>query len=59
MNRKIFSWILCWIIGAIIWAIVAWINYIEGKTGIASIQAFLSVSFFIKAVVNYKKNNSK
>lgn len=55
MNKKELAWILCWVIGAIIWAIVAWISFTEGKVGFAVIQVILSVSFVIKAVINYMK----
>ena len=54
MSKKKLTWVLCWVIGAIIWAITAWFSFAEGKVGFASIQAILSVSFVIRAVINMK-----
>lgn len=60
MNKKKYVGMLCWFIGAIIWAAIAWSNFSDGRVIIASIQVILSVGFIIKFAVNcIKYKNDK
>lgn len=58
MNKKELAWIIAWFLGAIIWAVMAWVSFSEGKVGFAIIQVILSVGFIVKAVASGLKNKS-
>lgn len=49
MKKYIIS--ICWIIGAIIWSIIAWTYFSENKTGLALVQIIIAflLGFFTKA----------
>ena len=56
MNKKKVVSILCWFIGAIIWAVIAWTNFSEGNIVFSIIQIILSICFIVKAIIIYTKN---
>lgn len=41
---------ICWIIGAIIWSIIAWTYFSENKTGLALVQIIIAFLFFIHGI---------
>ena len=47
--------IICWILGALIWAIIASIYFSETKITFALIQTILSIGFLMKAISKYFK----
>lgn len=47
--------IICWILGALIWAIIAYIYFSEAKITFALIQTILSIGFLMKAIFKYFK----
>ena len=49
MKKYIIS--ICWIIGAIIWSIIAWTYFSENKTGLALVQIIIAFLFFVHIVV--------
>lgn len=60
MSKKELKCILCWVLGAIVWAVIAWASFSEGKVGFAIIQVILSVGFIAKAAAGcLKSKNSK
>ena len=58
MSKKELAWIIAWVLGAIVWAVMAWVNFSEGKVGFAAIQVILSLGFLVKAVAGCLKNKS-
>ena len=59
MKKHIPIGTVCWIAGAIVWAIIAWINFSEGKVGFSLIQVVISVLFLVHASTSYFKYKKK
>ena len=48
MKKYIIS--ICWIIGAIIWSIIAWTYFSEDKTVLVLVQIIIAFLFFIHGI---------
>ena len=48
MKKYIIS--ICWIIGAIIWSIIAWTYFSEDKTVLVLVQIIIAFLFFVHGI---------
>ena len=53
MKKWSYIEIVCWLIGAAIWAIIAWSYFSDGKVYWGLVQSFLSVAFMLKGIFRY------
>lgn len=53
---KKYSITICWIIGAIIWSIIAWTYFSEDKPGLALVRVIIAILFFIHGIRGYINN---
>ena len=61
MDKKDIISVIAWIVGAVIWAVIACDNFAQSNTVYAVLQVVLSVGFLINAIRCYikaKKANS-
>lgn len=59
MNRKLFG-LLGWVVGACVWAYIAWTYFSEGREFPAAVQGILCVLFLSRAIrgfIDYKSNS--